>query len=88
MSTRYDDTLCKFKDKLRINQFWKFYKIRSVIARESEKNTWKIILLSILPSGNEKIRCDLLIENSAIKVIEETRSSDSFDVFLSELFAR
>jgi hypothetical protein len=61
------------------SQFWKFYKIKVVIARESEKEIWKIILLSILPTGNESIRYNILLEDSAINMIEETRSSDSFE---------
>jgi hypothetical protein len=53
MSTLYHETLCKFKQKVGLNQIWKFYKMKVVIARESEKEIWKIILLSILPTGNE-----------------------------------
>jgi hypothetical protein len=86
MSTLYHETLCNFKQKVSLNQFWKFYKIKVVIVRESEKEIWKIILLSILPTGNESIRYYILLEDSAIKIIEETRSSDSFEPFLSELF--
>jgi hypothetical protein len=88
MATQYESTLSEFKGKLSINEFWRFYKIRAIMARESEGDAWKIILMLIVPSGNEveTVGYNTLLEDVGINVIEETRSSDSFDNFLSELF--
>jgi hypothetical protein len=88
MPTAYNEILSKFKQNLRINEFWEFYKITAIIARKSEEDTWKIILMLIVPCENEvkTIGYNTLLEDSAIKVIEEIRSSDSFDTFLCELF--
>jgi hypothetical protein len=88
MATQYESTLSEFRGKLSINEFWRSYNVKAIIARESEEDVWKIILMLIVPLGNEveTTGYNTLLEDMGINVIEETRSSDSFDNFLSELF--
>jgi hypothetical protein len=88
MSARFMDTLSKFKERITINKLWKHYKTRAVIARESDHEQWKIILLITIPDKTGHVGRNILLENPAIKFIEEIRSIDNLDTFLEDLFER
>jgi hypothetical protein len=65
---------------------WQFFIIRAVTVRSSINHPWKIIWLVIIPKRVEQTRCDLLLDNSTIKFIEEVVSLDTIDNFLIGLF--
>ena len=78
----------RFKEKLRINDFWKFFEINVVVARESEDVEWKTILMSVIPLLDGTEGQNTLFEDSSIMIIKDVRSSNLFDDFLLELFTR
>src|SRR5438270_287447 len=88
MSASPTDTLSKFKEKITINKSWKYYKIKAVVARESDDEKWKIILLITLPDRTGDIGSKILLGNSAVKFIEETRNIDTLNIFLEDLVER
>jgi hypothetical protein len=88
MSTSYDQVLRNFERKARMNHFWDSYNIKVVIARESQRAIWKIILLSILLTENKKVACNILLDDVTIKVIEEVRSFDTFNPLLNNLLKK
>ena len=76
----------KFKKKVIINDFWKFFSIRAVIGRSSSHESWEILLLFVQLDTNGIVLSRTLFESDLIRIIEEIREFDIFEDFLNRLF--